>query len=285
MITLKEAYEANLLDKVQMMELAYTVSQMHKGKRQIIDFDDVYLNKDTFVLKNTFFVRRKDILINFPSFLIRLKKVIGVRLTNIFLTFYLAYQDDWRILKHLPHTETHPFVMAIGGLSGSGKSRLARELSPHIASPVGTLVIRTDLIRHRLMETEFSKKLPKKAFTPKMERRVNSETLKVLKKYMKTNYPIIVEGIFYHEEQRKKIEKIVSRRKYPFLGVWTFAPLPIRTERMAHQTETFLGSRDDLVKQMRFSFGKIDWMPVSTDRPSDETVRTVLKLFKDNLKI
>ena len=43
-----------------------------------------------------------------------------------------------------------PRLIAVGGLSGSGKSRLARELAPHFMPPPGARVVRTDATRKRL---------------------------------------------------------------------------------------------------------------------------------------
>ena len=43
-----------------------------------------------------------------------------------------------------------PRLIAVGGLSGSGKSRLARELAPYLAPLPGARVVRTDSTRKRL---------------------------------------------------------------------------------------------------------------------------------------
>ena len=43
-----------------------------------------------------------------------------------------------------------PRLVAIGGVSGTGKSTLARSLAPRLAPPPGAIVIRSDVVRKRL---------------------------------------------------------------------------------------------------------------------------------------
>ena len=62
-------------------------------------------------------------------------------------------------------------LIAIGGLSGTGKSTLARYLSPSLAPPLGAIVIRSDVVRKRLSGTPPEVRLPAEAYAPAMNRK------------------------------------------------------------------------------------------------------------------
>src|SRR4029079_10194114 len=58
-----------------------------------------------------------------------------------------------------------PTLIAIGGLSGTGKSSLARELAPHVAPAPGALLLRSDVERKRLFGVAETEHLPSDAYT------------------------------------------------------------------------------------------------------------------------
>ena len=60
----------------------------------------------------------------------------------------------------MPHAAPPPVLVAVGGLSGSGKSRLAREIAPHLGAAPGARVVRTDAQRKRLAGIGLLDRLP-----------------------------------------------------------------------------------------------------------------------------
>ncbi|HUD87393.1 MAG TPA: phosphotransferase, partial [Xanthobacteraceae bacterium] len=58
-----------------------------------------------------------------------------------------------------------PQFIAVGGLSGTGKSRLARALAPHIAPMPGAVIVRSDVERKALFGVGETEKLPAAAYT------------------------------------------------------------------------------------------------------------------------
>ena len=59
-----------------------------------------------------------------------------------------------------------PVMVAVGGLSGTGKSVLARALAPTLAPPPGAVVIRSDVERKALFGKGELEPLPQEAYTP-----------------------------------------------------------------------------------------------------------------------
>src|SRR6187549_2301003 len=72
------------------------------------------------------------------------------------------YFDLARLTIHPPV----PTLTAIGGLSGTGKSILARMLAPDIAPLPGAVVLRSDVLRRQLFDVNETERLPESAYRP-----------------------------------------------------------------------------------------------------------------------
>lgn len=75
-----------------------------------------------------------------------------------------AAEDYLRLGMGLLETHARP-VVAIGGLSGSGKSTLARALAPHMPGPAGARILRTDVLRKRLLDVAATSYAGAQAYT------------------------------------------------------------------------------------------------------------------------
>ena len=65
-----------------------------------------------------------------------------------------------------------PVLVAVGGLSGTGKSVLARALAPTLAPPPGAVVLRSDVERKALFGKDELEPLPPEAYAPEVTARV-----------------------------------------------------------------------------------------------------------------
>src|SRR5690606_28902175 len=67
-------------------------------------------------------------------------------------------------LRHL--SPPSPKLIAVGGLSGSGKSTFARLIAPGLGASPGAVVLRTDEIRKRLLGVGPQAPLPASVYSP-----------------------------------------------------------------------------------------------------------------------
>src|ERR1019366_4857435 len=79
-----------------------------------------------------------------------------------------AYFELARQLIHPPA----PTLVAIGGLSGTGKSVLARDLAPSVLPQPGAVVLRSDVLRKQLYGVGETDRLPENAYRPKVTARI-----------------------------------------------------------------------------------------------------------------
>ena len=75
------------------------------------------------------------------------------------------------LAQHLIHPPP-PMLVAVGGLSGTGKSVLARALAPDVMPEPGAVVLRTDVQRKELFKAREDDRLPESAYRPEVTEQV-----------------------------------------------------------------------------------------------------------------
>ena len=69
-----------------------------------------------------------------------------------------------------------PTLVAVGGLSGTGKSVLARALAPSVMPLPGAVVLRRDVLRKQLFKVKETDRLPESAYRPEMTGQIYETT-------------------------------------------------------------------------------------------------------------
>ena len=82
--------------------------------------------------------------------------------------------DARRYFRPCPGADSPPAprLIAVGGLSGTGKTVLARALAPIVAPQPGAVVLRSDVIRKQMFGVADTERLPPSAYTPELAERV-----------------------------------------------------------------------------------------------------------------
>ena len=138
----------------------------------------------------------------------------------------IAFLDDAR-----------PSLVAVGGLSGSGKSTIGRGLAPHIGRVPGAVMLRSDVIRKRLCGISETVRLPGSAYTPSVSGRVYDSIAESSKKVLASGYSVIVDAVYGMAAQRTQIESIAYEMGARFCGLWLDAPVPVLEARLAQRTQ------------------------------------------------
>ena len=182
--------------------------------------------------------------------------------TQAYLSSAVAYLD-----------KEPPRLLAVGGLSGSGKSRLARELSPQIFQAPGALVLRTDAIRKRLVGRLPLERLGKDAYTPEMSDKTYEALYRDALNALKAGHSVIADAVFARPEERQAIEAVAQEAGVPFDGLWVDAPLNVRTERVTKRAKNVSDADAKVVKQqMSYDLGEMTWMEVDSSGEREATV-------------
>lgn len=281
---LAEAFQKGYIDRFEMMTLAEEIFNLQKKGEQILSLDDVDFQKEkgfsffkTFPLSAS---KQKRIF-----FLKQMKKRFGKRLTSIFLNHLFAVDKKKTLLEFLEPVPS-PFLVACGGLSGSGKSRVGREMAGFIAPKWGCFIIRDDVVRKQMLSVSLSSNLDDTFYTPENEKKVYSQMRREAKKMLQKGYPVILDALFYNPKERKMAEKLASDLKVPFVGLWLEAPLDVRAERVEKRQNnpSDVKTKEALEEQLKKNLGQISWIKVYTHREKDKTVQSAKKVLEKHLK-
>jgi predicted kinase len=137
-------------------------------------------------------------------------------------------------------------LLAIGGFSGSGKTTLANALAPALGTAPGAIVLRTDVIRKRLMGVEETARLGEEGYRPAVSRNVYEILASRCGTSVAAGYVAIADGVFGTDEERAAIEAVARRCNVPFLGVWLQAPADVLKRRV----ETRHGDASDATAEV-----------------------------------
>ena len=174
-----------------------------------------------------------------------------------------------------------PVLVACGGLSGSGKSRIARESAPFIGNPPGAVIVRDDVLRKNMLNTGLEENLDTAGYTPETEEKVFKEVCEKCRFILASGQSAVADALFHKPEQRRAIETLAREMNVDFKGLWVDAPLEVRIERVAQRKRnpSDVKTEEELRKQLDIDVGPVTWDPIDTsgDRMTTLTrVRTLL---------
>jgi len=167
-------------------------------------------------------------------------------------------------------------IVAVGGLSGSGKSRLSSRLSPLLGG-AGAAVIRSDSIRKRLMGVDQTVKLDQSGYEKAVTERVYATLYAACERIAADGFPVIADAVFGRPEERQAIEAAANRIGVPFQGIWLDAPFQVAAQRISGRTGDASDATEQvLARQHRQDPGDIRWARIDTDIPGERTVAAAL---------
>jgi len=125
-----------------------------------------------------------------------------------------------------------PCLIAIGGLSGSGKSAVARAIAPHIGAFPGAVHVRSDVERKHLFGASPLERLPAHAYTPEITREVYTVCRKRALMALEGGQAVIVDAVHARPEERAALESLAAEMGVPFAGLWLDAPAELLRNRV-----------------------------------------------------
>jgi hypothetical protein len=111
-------------------------------------------------------------------------------------------------------------LMAIGGLSGSGKSYQARKVAAGFGRPAGAVIIRSDDVRKRLWGVKSHIHLPPEAYFTAHNRATLHEIMRLGRIILGSGQSLIIDATFRDPEWRRHAEALADETLAQFTGVW-----------------------------------------------------------------
>ena len=167
-----------------------------------------------------------------------------------------------------------PRLVAVGGLSGSGKSRLGREVAPFLGAVPGARVVRTDVIRKRLAGVHPLTRLPPSGYTAEMTERTYAAFYDNIRTVLAAGHTVVADAVFARPDQRTAVARIAEDLGLPFPGLWLEAPTEVMMARAAGRKANASDADADVVRmQLDFDLGDITWNRLDSSGPREETLK------------
>ncbi|MEQ8193413.1 MAG: AAA family ATPase [Rhodospirillales bacterium] len=176
---------------------------------------------------------------------------------------------------------SEPALLAVGGLSGSGKSLLARELAPSLGRAPGARIARSDVLRKRLAGVGIEDRLGPEGYTAAMGRKTYDRMYRECETALKAGQWAVADAVFAKPEQRKAIEDIARSLGVPFYGLWLDAPGDVLKKRVDTRTHDASDADKAVVaQQMDYDLGTIAWNRIASGGSLEETARAARSVIK-----
>ncbi len=182
--------------------------------------------------------------------------------------------DDAAALAYIEAGVAHlspspPRLVAVGGLSGSGKSSFARQIAPALGASPGAVILRTDEVRKRLMGAAATATLPPQAYAGEVTARTYDALLAEAAALLRAGRAVVLDATFLDAALRGRVARLADDLRVPFEGVWLQAPPEVLEARVAARVgdasdATVQTLRDQLTRDP----GAIDWTLVDAAAPS-----------------
>jgi predicted kinase len=111
-----------------------------------------------------------------------------------------------------------PRLVAVAGLSGSGKSSVAQALAPQIGAFPGAVLVRSDIERKRLFGVSGEERLPRSAYAAEVSAIVYTMCRKRALMALEGGHSVIVDAVHAKREERDAVAEIAARAGVAFTG-------------------------------------------------------------------
>jgi uncharacterized protein len=164
-------------------------------------------------------------------------------------------------------------IVAVGGVSGTGKSTLARALAAPLGPAPGAVVLRTDVIRKRLMGVSETTRLPQMAYQSGITSKVYSLLEELSAKLIAAGHAVIVDAVFGNPEERTKIEQVAAAAQVRIDGLWLEAnPSLLQDRIVARRADASDATVGVLHRQLEFVVRPDHWVVLDAARPPAEVL-------------
>jgi aminoglycoside phosphotransferase family enzyme/predicted kinase len=166
-----------------------------------------------------------------------------------------------------------PMLIAIGGLSGTGKSRLARDLAPDLVPAPGALVLRSDVERKALFGKTETERLPADAYAPEITTQIYTRLAEKARRVVSAGFSAIVDAVFADPAERAAIRATADGTGAEFRGLFLVADLPIRLERIGARSRDASDADAAIARaQESYALGEMDFIEIDASGPPPETL-------------
>ena len=176
-----------------------------------------------------------------------------------------------------------PVLVAIGGLSGTGKSVVARALAPSLAPAPGAVVLRTDIERKALFGKEEAEPLAREAYEPAVTARVYDAVVEKARRALAAGHSAVVDAVFAKLQERVAVEQAAAALGVPFHGLFLETALATRVARVGSRDRDASDADAAIARaQESYDLGDLTWSRIDASGTPEQTLARAKAVMKGN---
>jgi uncharacterized protein len=189
----------------------------------------------------------------------------------------LVAKPDTGIVEHLLATMAiadrcldppPPRLIAVGGLSGTGKTVLSAGLAPLFGAVPGALHLRTDLERKLLAGVGELERLPVSSYTAKASEVIYQNLVARARMALRAGHSVILDGVFARQAERWAIQSLADEFGVFLQAIWLEGQPDVLKSRVASRMGDASDATPDVVDlQRNIDTGPITWQRIDASRP------------------
>lgn len=170
-----------------------------------------------------------------------------------------------------------PRIIAVGGLSGAGKTTVAESLAPLMGTPPGARIVETDRIRKAMYGVPVETRLPLEAYRPEVSVNVYHELAARARTILEAGGTVVADALFDRPENRELIERVARETGVPFTGVWLETDPETLRRRVARRTGGPSDATVDVLeRQLEHDPGRISWLHLDAHATPTQLALSIL---------
>jgi len=163
-----------------------------------------------------------------------------------------------------------PRLVAVGGLSGTGKSTAAAAVAAQIGRAPGAVVLRSDVIRKELLNVPETQHLPSAAYGIEAASAVYEQLCVLAARVLETGHSVVADAVFSTPAERQAIAAVAEAAGCGFAGFWLHAPEEVLAARVTARTGDASDADAEVVRfQSTIELGDMTWTQVDASGPSE----------------
>lgn len=167
-------------------------------------------------------------------------------------------------------------MVAVGGLSGTGKTTVSLALAPLIGAAPGAVHLRSDLERKAMQGVTVQTRLPAEEYKASARHAVYDRMLDRAETILGTGHSVLLDATFLEMPSRERVEKLARTLGVPFTGLWLHAPVPDLfkrvTARLGEASDASDADEAVVRGQVLQGPGKLDWRRVDASGALPDTI-------------
>ena len=165
-------------------------------------------------------------------------------------------------------------LVAVGGLSGTGKSLLARGLAPELPPAPGAVALRSDVERKAMFGVGETERLPAAAYSTEATEKVYAVLAEKARRVLAAGHSAVVDAVFSKPDERATIAAVAAATGTKLRGLFLVADVATRVARVGGRKGDASDADADVARrQETYDTGAMEWIEVDASGAPPETLR------------